>query len=75
MSAKAKAKELVSRFNFSYDKDNKSYILYQNIEESKRCALILIDELMTFNKQLFWINEGSLAWQYFEDVKREIEKL
>jgi hypothetical protein len=76
MKAESKAKELISRFNNSYDEESKSYILYQNVEESKRCALIAVDEIMQhaensyYNKDI--INGAKLYWQ---EVKQEIEKL
>jgi hypothetical protein len=72
MSAKDKAKELVSKFNFEHTGDK--YILHQTVEESKRCALICIDEMLDFRNALY-INEGSLAHQWLLDVKQEIEKL
>jgi hypothetical protein len=72
MSAEEKAKELVSKFNFENTGD--SYILYQTFEESKRCALICIDEMLDFRNALY-INEGSLAYQWLLHVKKEIEKL
>jgi hypothetical protein len=72
MSAEEKAKELISKFNFEHTGD--SYILHQTFEESKRCALICIDEMLDFRNALY-INEGSLAHQWLLDVRQEIEKL
>ena len=72
MSAEEKAKELVSKFNFEHIGDR--YILHQTVEESKRCALICIDEMLDFRNALY-INEGSLAYQWLLHVKQEIEKL
>lgn len=72
MSAKDKAKELVSKFNFEHIGDR--YILHQTVEESKRCALICIDEMIQWKEALF-VTEGSLAYQWLLDVKQEIEKL
>ena len=75
MTTKDKAKELFDKYCHAIrtEEDDDGY--FTNTIQAKRCALISIDQLMTFNKELFWINEGSLAWQYFEDVKKEIEKL
>jgi hypothetical protein len=72
MSAKDKAKELVSKFNFEHIGDR--YILHQTVEESKRCALICIDEMIQWKEALF-VTEGSMAYQWLLDVKQEIEKL
>jgi hypothetical protein len=72
MSAKDKAKELVSKFNFEHTGDK--YILHQTVEESKRCALICIDEMIQWKEALF-VTEGSLAHQWLLDVRQEIEKL
>jgi len=78
MTVKSKAKELVDKYKIIIADDVIDMkIIYGTLTHklAKQCALISIDQLMTFNKELFWINEGSLAWQYFEDVKKEIEKL
>ncbi len=75
MTAESKAKQLISKFNNSYDEESKSYILYQNVEESKRCALIAVDEVKWFHERLFYLTEGSLFDKYLDDVKQEIEKL
>ncbi|NCA21096.1 MAG: hypothetical protein EBS86_08170, partial [Crocinitomicaceae bacterium] len=42
--------------------------------EAKQCALICVNELLTFREALF-INEGSMAYLYLKEVKEEIEKL
>lgn len=82
MTLKEKAEELVSNFykincKLIIVKDGNDMANRYNLimPIAKQCAILSIDELMTFNKQLFWINEGSLAWDYFEKVKLEIEKL
>jgi hypothetical protein len=72
MTPQEKAKELVSKFNFEHLGDR--YILHQSVEESKRCALIAVDEMLDFRNGLY-INEGSLAHKYLLDIKQEIEKL
>ncbi len=82
MTPKEKAKELIEKFKFETKKSEiindiilgDISVIFQH-HKAKQCALISIDQLMTFNKELFWINEGSLAWQYFENVKKEIEQL
>jgi len=77
MIPKSKAKELISRFNNSYDEESKSYILYQNVEESKRCALIAVDELI--NSTLPSCEFGGIinnnTIEYWDEVKQEIKNL
>jgi hypothetical protein len=68
MTAKEKAKELVDEFQrqiFFYVTDDRI-----DIEESKGCALIAVDEVL----QLCW-NGNLKAQQYWMEVKQEIEKL
>ena len=72
MTPKEKAKELISKYNFEHLGDR--YILHQTVDESKRCALIAVDEMLDFRNGLY-INEGSLAHKYLLDIKQEIEKL
>jgi hypothetical protein len=72
MTPKEKAKELISKYNFEHLGDR--YILHQTVDESKRCALIAVDEMLDFRNGLY-INEGSLAHKYLLEIKHEIEKL
>jgi len=72
MTPKEKAKELVSKFNFEHT--GQSYILHQKVDESKRCALITIDEMINWKETLF-VTEGSMAYQYLLKVKQEIQAL
>ena len=66
LQLQAKAKELISKFNNSYDAESKTYILYQNIDESKRCALIAVDEcLNTCVESMIY---------YWQEVRKEIER-
>ena len=46
MTPKEKAKELIDKFNFSIDHNTKVYTIYQIPDESKRCALIAVDEVI-----------------------------
>jgi hypothetical protein len=76
MTPKSKAKELISRFNNSYDEESKSYILYQNVEESKRCALIAVDEILDLNLGLSNCDEENWAIdKFYLEVKQEIKKI
>jgi len=48
---------------------------YGNItEQVKKCALVCIGAFLSFQDNLY-ITEGSLAYQYWLDVKQEINKL
>ena len=61
MTPKEKAKELVDKFQkqIFFDVTNERL----DIEESKGCALIAVNEMLDFRNGLY-INEGSLAHQY-----------
>lgn len=73
MTPKEKAAELINKFNYFHDKENKEYILFQTPEESKRCALIAVDEILNFRTFLKSIPLEDL--HYWIQVKQEIEKL
>ncbi len=78
MTAKDKAKELVSKMYIEYkpSEDDASgvYVFYMNLEIAKRCALIAIDEMINWKETLF-VTEGSMAYQYLLEVKQEIQNL
>jgi len=61
MTPKDKAKELIDKFNFSIDHNTKVYTIYQNVDESKRCALIAVDEII-----------DAIDWHEFETPNKEI---
>jgi hypothetical protein len=67
MTPKEKAKELVSKFNFEHI--GQTYILYQTVDESKRCALIAVDEILD---ELPFENKNR---EYWYKVQFQIEKL
>ena len=71
MTPKEKAKELVSRFYFEHIGD--TYIFHQTIEESKRCALILVNEIL--DSSLYYFDEMDKYVIYYQQVKYEIEKI
>lgn len=79
MTPKEKSIELMNKFNNYHNTELKEYIIYQSLEESKRCALIAIDEIL--NNCLFEIyNCGFLTLEtkhkeYWKEVKQEINKL
>ncbi len=68
-----KAKEIIGKFNFIHNKELKEYIIYQSLEESKRCALILVDEILI---ELEYIDDSAMVpYEYWVEVKKEIQKL
>ena len=71
MTPKEKAKELMNRFNNEHFPELKEYIIYQSLEESKRCCLIAVDEILN-------VIDGfdlDKTYNYYLEVKNEIEKL
>jgi hypothetical protein len=65
MTPKEKAEELVDKFF----KDERLYwVLSYN--QAKQCALIAVDEILKRNEPI----QGHF-WDYWEEVKQEIEKL
>ena len=81
MTPKEKAKQLVDSFYqlFPLDKDvnttdGELNWKYNDWNQSKKAALIAIEEMLDFRNGLY-INEGSLAHQYLIEVKHEIEQL
>ena len=75
MEAKQKANELLQKFNFHYDKENEQFIFFQTVEESQRCALIVIEELRNFHDRLFYASKDSLFSKYLDDIKKEIQNI
>mgnify|MGYP001147345583 FL=1 len=61
MIAKEKAKELVNRFLQIYD---------GRVPQAKHCALICVDEMLEELGE-----ELELAYNYWQEVKQEINKL
>jgi hypothetical protein len=68
MTAVEKAKELCNKF--SWEKTQDGYKMFQTVDETKRCALIAVDEIYN----LCW-NGNLKAKEYWFEVKQEIEKL
>jgi hypothetical protein len=68
MTPKEKAKELLDKFK----KINDDYIdNYQSIP----CALIAVDEIIASNPIAFDENDNCIAKDWWQEVKKEIEKL
>ena len=85
MTPKEKAKELVDKFHMKVlDRDGTSAM---NGFEVKQCALIAVDEILNSNPHIYIEKGGSDCrgdWSYkeaqsnqlyWQEVKREIEKL
>ena len=72
MSAKDKAIELITKYQYAvrFDESETGYLA--NMHSVKECALIAVNEMLDFRNALY-INEGSLAHQWLLDVKKEIE--
>ena len=73
MTSKAKAKELFKKY--SKGKDEHGWSLCEFDSCAKKCALIAVDEII---KQLTPIEKtpnNKSAFQYWEEVKQEIELL
>ncbi len=68
MTPQEKAKDLYEKYSFVYIPN------YSSSHEVKECCLIAVNEFLSFQENLF-IAEGSIAYQYWEDVKSEIKKL
>jgi hypothetical protein len=72
MSAKDKAIELITKYQYAVRFDESETGYFANMHSVKECALIAVDEMIDFRNALY-INEGSLAHQWLLDVKQEIE--
>jgi hypothetical protein len=70
MTQKEKAEELFEKMLYN-DGDKYHHCSHY---VGKNCALIAVDEMLNFQENLV-ITEGSLAYQYWQEVKTEIEKL
>jgi len=75
MTAKEKAKELIEKLTLSSNAQDGSWMCE---DLAKRCALIACDEILksfgtTTGGQSFYV--GYNAIQFYQEVKREIEKL
>lgn len=78
MTAKEKAVSMAANhaarfWEFAYELDIKPTPLQVRVK-AKQCALIAVDEYLSFQENLY-ITEGSIAYQYWLDVKKEIELL
>ena len=70
MTAKEKAIELIGKFNFTHDKVNGEFLFHQNLDESKRCALIAVDLIIYHTEE---DSSNIPLYEFYLEVKKEIE--
>ena len=74
MTAKEKAIDLFNEY-YSYLKANLMYD-EEAKEDAKQCALIAVDEIIKELKEtVFNYGVGNIPFKYWQEVKKEIEKL
>ena len=71
MTPKEKAKELFNKFAF--EKTAKWYKMFQTSNESKRCSLIAVSEIINNIDESLIYSYIEIEW--WQEVKQEIEKL
>ena len=81
MTPREKAEELVNKFSsqtYEYQEYAGAYYSYDEIgdEAGKKCALICVDEIQEHAQMIETSYEGyANAYQFFKEVKKELEKL
>ena len=75
MTVKEKAKELVDRFLEVKKVNPKSIVKPYNYQEAKQCALICVDEMESFYKDIMRIGTSKQMLYYFNEIRKEIQKL
>ena len=81
MTPKEKAKDLVEKFKlYSWISCIEGYEELSNIESAKYCALIAVDEILEYidsNHNGYYTMPESvkIKYDYYEEVKQELEKL
>jgi hypothetical protein len=73
MTPKEKAQKLIAKFNNEHIED--TYVIYQNVDESKRCALIAVDNILFELTSVTYGIEYLSKRDYWQEVKTEIENL
>ena len=69
MEARLKAKELIGKMKYHYDKQvNPYFIAFTDDDLAKRCALIAVDEVLGY----MGADRGTEFWQ---EVRSELKKL
>ena len=70
LDAKEKAKELFSKYQNIYLTEDSMGI---DDELAKQCALIAVDEIISI--KLLWFQKDTEYLDFWQEVKKEIEKL
>ena len=72
MTPQEKAKELFDKYadEFNFDDTYRGYR-----EQSKQCALIVVDEIINYLTTSLDVQTSLIAVNYWQEVKQEIEKL
>jgi hypothetical protein len=70
MTPKEKAQELFDKFN---NPDRTNYPYYSH--NAQQCALIAVDEMLTWFKAHSYSNKNYDAFVFYNEVKQEIEAL
>jgi hypothetical protein len=69
MTPKEKAEELFDKFN------NPDKTKYPYVHNAQQCALIAVDEMLTWFKAHSYSNKNYDAFVFYNEVKQEIENL
>lgn len=80
MRPKEKAEELIQKFDKTTPDEGwfcppigyKTELKYNSYDQAKQCALIAVDEILSANH--IWY-KGTIPYNYWIEVKQEIEKL
>lgn len=72
MEPKEKAKELFNKYadEFNFDDTYRGYR-----EQSKQCALIVVDEIINYLTTSLDVQTSLIAVNYWQEVNQEINKL
>lgn len=74
MEAKLKAEELFNKYCYAIRTEETDSAYWTNIIYAKNCALIAVDEILQYIGEEDFIYP-SPQFEYWQEVKKEIEKL
>jgi hypothetical protein len=72
MTATEKATELFNKYCYAIRTEETDSGYFTNVIYAKECALIAVDEILSANH--IWY-KGTIPYNYWMEVKQEIEKL
>jgi len=72
MTPKEKATELVARFQNTIETP---IIRGLKFNDAKQCALIAVDEIVSIKRHFLESNNEAALYEYWREVKQEIESL